>query len=125
MSDSFALNDTFILDLENFNWMKIELYNNELSNFNVFSRCGHQSVIYSNKLIILGGMNSNNYLGSALLIVNLDFYYNSKMRHQDEMLFDKLDNNDEYSKNKIRDLKNGLRQNHLGIVTDLNLPPIK
>ena len=22
-------------------------------------------------------------------------------------------------------LKNGLRQNHLGIVTDLNLPPIK
>ena len=126
MSDSFALNDTFILNLDNFNWMKIELYNNEISNFNVFCRCGHQSVIYSNKLIIIGGMNSNNYIGSSLFIVNLDFYYNSKIKNYDQMMIDKLSNNNDLeSRNQIYDLKNELRENKLAIVSDFSLPPIK
>ena len=126
MSDSFALNDTFILNLDNFNWMKIELYNNEISNFNVFCRCGHQSVIYSNKLIIIGGMNSNNYIGSSLFIINLDFYYNSKIKNYDQMMIDKLSNNNDLeSRNQIYDLKNELRENKLAIVSDFSLPPIK
>ena len=126
MSDSFAFNDTFILNLENFNWMEIELYNSELSNFNVFCRCGHQSVIYSNKLIIIGGMNSNNYIGSSLFVVNLDFYFNPKIKHHEQIMIDKLSgNNDLESRNQVNDLKSGLRENKLAIVSDFSLPPIK
>jgi hypothetical protein len=74
-SDTFALNDTFILNLENLNWIQVELFS-QRENFQIFPRCGHSSFIYSNKLIICGGMNNNNYLGSALLIVNLNGIYN-------------------------------------------------
>jgi hypothetical protein len=44
-SDSFALNDTFILELFNFDWVNIKLYSN-LDDFKVFCRCGHSSIIH-------------------------------------------------------------------------------
>ena len=48
-SENSALNDTFLLNLENFEWLEVKLYSN-INNFNVISRCGHQSVIYADKL---------------------------------------------------------------------------
>jgi hypothetical protein len=123
-SESFALNDTYIFDLEHFEWMKVELYS-ELDNFKIISRCGHNAIIYSNKLIILGGMNSHNYLGSSLLIVNLDFYYSSKIKTTEEMLIEKLkENHDAESKKKIHQLKTNLQKNQLGVVKAVDLPPI-
>ena len=123
-SESFALNDTYIFDLEHFEWMKVELYS-ELDNFKIIRRCGHNAIIYSNKLIILGGMNSHNYLGSSLLIVNLDFYYSSKIKTTEEMMIDKLkDNNDVESKKKLHQLKSNLQKNQLGVVKAVDLPPI-
>ena len=83
-SDSFALNDTFILDLGNLNWIEVDLFSQN-DNFNVLSRCAHSSIIHDDKLIICGGMNNNNYLGSTLLIVNLNGSYN--------MTFKKANNN--------------------------------
>ena len=77
LSSSCALNDTFILELINFNWIKVNLYS-ILKNFNVLSRFGHNSSIFANKLIIFGGMNNNNYIGSSLFIVNLDFNFPKK-----------------------------------------------
>ncbi len=124
-SESFALNDTYIFDLENFEWMKVELYS-QLDNFKILSRCGHNSIIFSNKLIILGGMNSHNYLGSSLLIVNLDFYYSSKIKTTEQMMIDKLrENNDVESKKKIHQLKSNLQKNQLGVVKAVELPPIQ
>ena len=71
-------------------------------------------------------MNSNNYIGSSLFIVNLDFYYNSKIKNYDQMMIDKLNNNNDLeSKNQISDLKSELRENKLAIVSDFSLPPIK
>ena len=126
MSESSALNDTYIFDLENFDWLKVELYS-EIRGFKVLNRCGHQSVIYSNKLIIVGGMNNNNYLGSSLLIVNLDFSYQSKPKTIQEILLKQLkDKEDSESKQKLAKIKLDLRKsNQLGVVTNISLPPIK
>ena len=75
----------FILDLENFEWARIELYSNT-RDFKVISRYGHKSTIFSNKLIIFGGMNNNNYIGSSLFIVNLDFSYTNQQRSIQEIM---------------------------------------
>ena len=125
VSESFALNDTFIFDLENLEWMKVELYS-QLNGFKVLNRCGHNSIIYSNKLIIVGGMNSHNYLGSSLLIINLDFYYSSNVKTSEEFMIDQLkDNKDSESKKKVNQLNKTLYKNQLGIVTSIDLPPIQ
>ena len=125
ISESFALNDTYILDLESFEWANIVLYS-QLRNFKVLSRCGHQSEIYGNKLIIIGGMNNNNYLGSSLLIVNLDFYFESQPKSYEEITIKKLEGKDDYeSHKKIMKIKNDLKKKQLGVVYNLSLPPIK
>ena len=126
MSESSALNDTYVFDLENFDWLKVELYS-EIKGFKVLNRCGHQSVVYSNKLIIVGGMNNNNYLGSSLMIVNLDFTYESKPKTFEEILLKDLrDKDDLESKKKMAKIKMDLRNSYpLGLVTNVTLPPIK
>ena len=125
VSESSALDDTFIFDLENFEWMQVTLYS-QLSKFKVLHRCAHQSVIYSNKLIILGGMNNNNYIGSALLIVNLDFSYSNNNKSVEQLLIKELESkNDFESRKKLNKIKNELRKNQLGLVTNVTLPEIK
>ena len=89
LSATSALNDTYIFDLENFEWTKIELYSNNID-FKVISRYGHKSTIFSNKLIIFGGMNNNNYIGSSLFIVNLDFYYSVEVKTVEQMNLEKI-----------------------------------
>ena len=125
VSDSCALDDTFIFDLENFEWMQVTLYS-QLNNFKVLHRCAHKSVIFSNKLIILGGMNNNNYIGSALLIINLDFSYSNNRKSVEELLIKELESkNDFESRKKLIKIKNDLRKNQLGVVTNITLPEIK
>ena len=113
MSDTIAFDDTFVLDLEFFEWFKVELYS-QFDKFKVLSRCGHQSSIYGNKLIIFGGMNNNNYIGSTLFIVNLDFTYNNQQRSIQEIMMKELKGQDDVE---------GRMQ--LGLVTKVNLPEIK
>ena len=68
-SENYALNDTYIFDLEYFQWHKIILIG--IDKNNILPRCGHQSVISGNQLFIFGGMNNNSYLGSSMFIINL------------------------------------------------------
>ena len=125
MSDTIAFDDTFVLDLEFFEWFKVELYS-QFDKFKVLSRCGHQSSIYGNKLIIFGGMNNNNYIGSTLFIVNLDFIYNNQQRSIQEIMMKELKGQDDVeAKQKLFKLKNELRRMQLGLVTKVNLPEIK
>ena len=125
MSESSALNDTYIFDLENFDWVKITLYS-QLAGFKILSRCGHQSVIFANKMIIVGGMNNNNYLGSSLFIVNLDFSYETNPKSLEEITIKQLEEKDDYeSHKKIMKIKNDLKKSQLGVVTNINLPSIK
>ena len=70
-NDSFALNDTFIFDLEFLEWHRVVLFSN-IEGFKVMPRCAHQSVVHNNRLIIFGGMNNHNYIGSCLFIIRLD-----------------------------------------------------
>ena len=127
LSDNLALNDTFLFDLENFEWLRVELYSG-IKDFKILNRCGHQSMIYLDKLIILGGMNNNNYLGSTLMIVNMDFSFMSKPKTLEEMNFKELrDRNDADSRKKLAKMKSDIKQNQnpLGLVTNITLPPIK
>ena len=125
ISDNIALNDTYLFDLENFEWMKVELYSG-MKDFKVLNRCGHQSMIYLDKLIIVGGMNNNNYLGSSLMIINMDFSYMSKPKTFEEIMMKELkDKNDIDSKRKMSKIKIDLKHNQLGVVNNITLPPIK
>ena len=125
MSDSCALNDTYILNLENFEWAKIILYS-QIKEFKVLNRCGHQSAIFGNKLIIIGGMNNNNYIGSSLLVINLDFSFNSQHKSIEEIMIKKLEGKDDFeSQRKILKIKDELKRAQLGVITNISLPPIK
>ena len=124
VSENAALNDTFVFDLENFEWMEVHLYF-QLSRFKVLNRCAHQSIIFSNKLIILGGMNNNNYIGSVLFIVNLDFNF-AHNNQSEKALIKELENKDDLeSKKKLSKIKLDLKKNQLGLVTNVALPEIK
>ena len=125
ISSSSALDDTFVLDLTNLGWVKIELYSN-IPDFRVFSRYGHKSAIISNKLIILGGANNNNYIGSSLFIVNLDFSYTNQQRSIQEIMMKELKGQNNFeARQKLVKLKNELKKMQLGLVTKINLPAIK
>lgn len=52
VSDSFALNDTFVFDLFYHNWIRIEIYS-QSDNFRITTRCCHSSMIFSKKIPIL------------------------------------------------------------------------
>ena len=125
-SDKSALNDTFLLNLENFEWLEVKLYSN-ISNFNVVNRCGHQSIIYSDKLIILGGMNNNNYLGSSLLIINLDFSYSNNLfkDNVESKLMELSDINSANAIKKAAQIKKDLKLKEIGVVNNVSLPIIK
>ena len=125
-SENSALNDTFLLNLENFEWMEVKLYSNN-SNFNIVSRCGHQSIIYSDKLIILGGMNNNNYLGSSLLIINLDFSYSNNpfKDNVESKLMELSDKSSANARNKATQIKKNLKLKEIGVVNNVSLPIIK
>ena len=115
MSETFAFDDTFVLDLEFFEWFHVQLFS-QFDQFKVLSRCGHQSVVYGNKLIIFGGMNNNNYIGSSLFIINLDFSYMNQMRTAQEYMMKEL---------KGQKLKNQMKKSQIGLVTKFSLPSIK
>jgi hypothetical protein len=125
LSATSALNDTFVLDLENLGWVNVELYNNSNS-FKVISRYGHKSTIFSNKLIIFGGMNNNNFIGSSLFIVNLDFYYSVNKKTIEQMNIESIKNNEKIAHGKkMKKIKIELGKLKLGVVVPFNLPPIK
>ena len=126
-SDSFALNDTHIFSLTKLEWHEIILYSNS-SDFRVLTRCGHSSVIYSNKLVIFGGMNCNNYLGSSLFVINLNFEYDGSVKTVEEILRKKFINNYaivKEDKNMFMKYQNLMSKNQLEILPEYSLPAIK
>ena len=126
-SENSALNDTFLLNLENFEWLEVKLYSN-ISNFSVYNRCGHQSLIYADKLIILGGMNNDNFIGSSLFIINLDFSYNNSFfkNNIESELTDLTQRNSLKSRKKISLIKKNLKLKELGFVNNnVTLPNLK
>ena len=125
LSSTSALDDTFVLDLDNFGWVKVELYSNT-NDFKVISRYGHKSTIFSNKLIIFGGMNNNNFIGSSLFIVNLDFYYSLEQKTIEQVNIENIKKNDKINhRKKMKKLQIELGKLKLGVVAPVSLPPIK
>ena len=121
-----ALNDTYVLSLENLEWAKIILYSN-IPGFRIIARYAHKSCLISNKVLIFGGMNNTNYVGSSLFIINLDFNYSPATKTKEQLEVEELQRkNDFESRNKLRKLKQNISK-RLSIVaaTPIILPPIK
>ena len=131
-NESFALDDTYIFNLNFLQWHKIHLYSTMIG-FKIFPRCGHKSIIYSNKLLIFGGMNNSNYLGSSLFVINLNEDYSPEFKTAEEIILENLTNKNDanYHKEKdnnkvIQELRDKINKNHkLGFVDNVNLPWIK
>ena len=132
-NESFALDDTFIFNLNYLQWHKIHLYSTMIG-FKIFPRCGHKSIIYSNKLIIFGGMNNLNYLGSSLFVINLSEDYSPEFKTAEEIILENLTKSKNDSSNQkgkeqnkvIQELRDKINKNHkLGFVDNVNLPWIK
>ena len=69
-------NDLYILDIMNFEWIKIELFGPE----NIQARTGHCSGIINDTLFIFGGCDENNkYPLSKTLSIELDLLKNKKI----------------------------------------------
>ena len=100
--------------------------------FKIFPRCGHKSIIYSNKLLIFGGMNNLNYLGSCLFVINLSEDYSPEFKTAEEIILENLtknknDTSNQKGQNKvIQELRDKINKNHkLGFVDNFSLPWIK
>jgi len=50
-SESFALNDTYILELFRMEWIKVKIFFDSPKTAKVFSRCGHSAIVFSKILI--------------------------------------------------------------------------
>ena len=104
-------NDMFFLDVENLNWISIDLNYNK----NFYPRGKHCSCIVENELIIFGGANERFLLKSDLLVCNLDIGESSKFVKVNKFF---------KTKNKTRKDKNDANEpvdNNDNINLDLNL----
>ena len=71
-------------------------------------------------------MNNNNYIGSSLFIVNLDFYYSVHMKTIEQMNIEKIKGDDKLTQGKkLKKLQIELGKLKLGVVAPVSLPPIK
>ena len=95
--NAYPLNDTFLLELYTLNWFEVEYHNKKKI---VPGRYYHQAIINGDDLYIFGGTDGKSYLGSEMLIIEL----NSNMdcvREKDELNYIKM----------LRGGNNGINQN--------------
>ena len=109
-SESFALNDTYIFDLDIYQWVKVDLMFNS-ADYKILPRCSHDSVIYADTLIIFGGMNNQSYLGSSLFIISLNSEISSLNKNTNN-------NNLNISNINLKDVENSK-------ITNVFLPIVK
>ena len=114
ISENSALNDTYLLNLEKFEWMEVILFSN-VNDFVVPGRYGHQSIVFVDKLIILGGMNNSNYLGFSLFVINLDFNNFSILSKADEVEEYTQNNSEQNHNNKLSNIRKRLKSKKLDI----------
>lgn len=69
VSEDSVFSDTFVLDLYSFVWIEVNIYD-----YIPFPRSEHSSAIANNKLIILGGTDTLNFLAMDLYVISLNFY---------------------------------------------------
>ena len=71
-------------------------------------------------------MNNNNYIGSSLFIVNLDFYYSVNMKTAEQLKLEQIKGDDKLAHGKkMKKLQLELGKLKLGVVAPISLPPIK
>lgn len=102
-----ALNDTFILDLYSYNWIEVEYFNRE---YKVPPRFYHQAIIFKGELYIFGGLNENEYIGSEMLV--LDLNSNAKCEKEKNIFLFKMNHSNKMAnKNMIGNKEENKKEN--------------
>jgi hypothetical protein len=74
-------------------------------------------------------MNSHNYVGSSLFVINLDFYFQPEVAFKEEQELEHLkanfNNLGHDGRMKIERLKESISRNQLSSFPEICLPPIK
>jgi hypothetical protein len=117
--NNILLNDTFLLDLFYFNWIQVEYFNKIKE---IPPRYSHQSIIDGNNLFIFGGTNDENFLGSEMLIIELDSNWKC-LKEKDEinyirMMKNKKKNTVKYNYNLSKELIEKDNKNKEKIIKD-------
>jgi hypothetical protein len=99
--------DIWLFDLENFFWIKAKT-----APINPIERTEHCSIIYNNKMLILGGLNLKKYNPMDFLILNIDLHHD-KEKERDIL-------KDKEKKNKIEKGKISIEENNNDILGKLN-----
>eukprot|EP00340_Litonotus_pictus_P013197 CAMPEP_0170539764 /NCGR_PEP_ID=MMETSP0209-20121228/104186_1 /TAXON_ID=665100 ORGANISM="Litonotus pictus, Strain P1" /NCGR_SAMPLE_ID=MMETSP0209 /ASSEMBLY_ACC=CAM_ASM_000301 /LENGTH=120 /DNA_ID=CAMNT_0010841877 /DNA_START=405 /DNA_END=764 /DNA_ORIENTATION=- len=69
-TDDYVLSDTYILNLYKMEWYEVE-FSFPNHSYSSIPRFAHNSIIFTDKLIIFGGSSDEKLVGSALFVVNL------------------------------------------------------
>jgi hypothetical protein len=72
-----CFNDVFILDLCDFKWIKLNIFD-EIPK----PRSEHCMTVHNNKLVIFGGINTERYIGDQIYLINLDYFENKKKKQE-------------------------------------------
>jgi hypothetical protein len=104
----YSLNDTFLFDLVNYQWSKIII--SGVDHDSIVPRHGHQSAVCGNQLIIFGGVNNGNYIGSSMFIINL-------IPNVLDLFF--VNSNNKEKNDDMKNINNSISNNNV------NLPKIK
>ena len=104
----YSLNDTFLFDLVNYQWSKIII--SGVDQDSIVPRHGHQSAVCGNQLIIFGGVNNGNYIGSSMFIINL-------IPNVLDLFF--VNSNNKEKNDDMKNINNSISNNNV------NLPKIK
>ena len=104
----YSLNDTFLFDLVNYQWSKIII--SGIDHDSIVPRHGHQSAVCGNQLIIFGGVNNGNYIGSSMFIINL-------IPNVLDLFF--VNSNNKEKNDDMKNINNSISNNNV------NLPKIK
>ena len=110
--DSFHIfNDLYILDIMNFEWIKIDLFGPH----SISGRMGHCGGIINEKMYIFGGCDENNkYPSAKVLCIELDLLRNKKLSKIFDFAKSTLNQNpkDRTAKNVMQLLKDGAEIPH-------------
>lgn len=100
-----ALNDIFILDVINFNWIEAELFGGENQ-----PRAEHVGVIDGSKLLIFGGCSETGFLSAKVFGINLDLFSNQRYKKMLQYAEENLstDHHDKTASQVIQMIKSGI-----------------
>lgn len=121
VNDEMTLGDTYVLHMQRYQWNLVDFsFPNEF--YRTFPRFGHTSFLYTDKLVIFGGSNDYNMIGSSFFIVNLNKNKNNSLSNYQHTVRSYMSLG-RLGKEKLENFNKGKRR--ISMVNVVSLPFIK